>query len=102
MDTKERVRDLLGRAIDRANEVRPPESRIPQDASTPLTGPEAALDSLGLVNLVVAVETLAEEEFGAPLSLFEEMGNERAATSFRTVGALAAFLEQALASRASR
>ena len=45
MDTKERVRDLLGRAIDRANEVRPPESRIPKDASTPLTGPEAALDS---------------------------------------------------------
>jgi D-alanine--poly(phosphoribitol) ligase subunit 2 len=72
------------------------ENKIPLEngPEAPLFGAQGVLDSLGLVTLLVAVEQAIEEAFGIPLVLADEKALSRGKSPFRTVGALAQYIEE--------
>lgn len=61
-------------------------------AETILFGRKGKLDSIGLVNLVVAVETLIEEEFDVNLTIADERAMSQKHSPFRTVSTLADYI----------
>ena len=68
-----------------------------KDPETPLIGPGAALDSLGLVTLIVTLETRVADELGRSVTLANEQAMSRTRSPFRTLGTLAAYLDELLA-----
>lgn len=64
---------------------------------TPLFGGADGVDSLTLVHVVTGVERAAERAFGRRVILADERAMSRRSSPFRTVGTLAALLEERLA-----
>ena len=96
-DRLTRLRELMFAALDELNEQRPVTERLPKALDTELTGDRGALDSLGFVNLVVALEGRIETEFGVSISLLDDERLDPTAPQFRTVGAFVEFLSETLA-----
>ena len=61
------------------------------DANTRLFGHEGALDSMGLVTLIIAVEQAIEDEFGASVALADEKALSRARSPYRSMATLAEY-----------
>lgn len=66
----------------------------------PLFGTGAALDSLGLVSLIIAVEQKVEEETGKQLRLVNEKAMSRKNSPFRTLASLAEYVNELLKEQA--
>ena len=63
---------------------------------TRLFGGNSKLDSLGLVNLIVAVEQNIEDEFDITITLADERSMSQKHSPFRTVGSLVDYIEMLL------
>jgi acyl carrier protein len=61
---------------------------VPVAEGTVLLGEGGAVDSLGLVRLVMAVEQKLEDDFGRSVSLTDEKAMSQRNSPFRSVGAL--------------
>ena len=64
----------------------------PLDASFKLYGQEGELDSLGLVNFIVAAEQEFDETFGVPVTLADERALSQRESPFRTIQSLAEYI----------
>src|SRR5262249_58030703 len=95
--TENRVLEAVYRAIDEVNLQLPADRRLKKSSETALFGRAGSLDSLGLVNLIVAVEQAVEDELGASVTLADEKAMSQNASPFRTVGSLAAYVQRQLA-----
>jgi acyl carrier protein len=84
MDIEQAIYDAL-LAIDPA---------IPHARNTPLTGPDSQVDSLGLINVLQAVEEAALFE-GFDVSLTDDAAVD--AVPWATVGSLVAYVEERMA-----
>jgi acyl carrier protein len=93
---RDRVVQLLFRVIDDLNQNLPREGRLLKSIDTPLFGEESLLDSLGLVNLIVAAEDKIQEEFNATITIADERVVLQQRTPFRTVETLANYICQLL------
>ena len=82
-------------AIDVVNRQLPQARRLTKSPATVIVGPSGTLDSLGIVNFVLAVEERAGEVAGAPVRLLDEGAMLDENGPFRDVNTLAAFLESA-------
>jgi len=100
LPTEEDVLRIVYRAIDELNPQLPPERRLEKSPETALFGRTGRLDSLGLVNLIVAVEQAAEDELAVSVVLADEKAMSQRTSPFRTVGALAAYVRARLEERA--
>ncbi len=98
--TKDDVTRALFAAVDEINRHRPRSKRLTKTLDAALVGPAGALDSLGLVNLIVAAEAEIERAFGVGVALADEAAMARPDHSFRTLGALADFVHGRLAEAA--
>lgn len=81
------ILDLIYAAIDEINPTLPPDRQIAKSPETQLFGRGSALDSLGLVNLVVATEARLMEA-GATVSLADERAMSQRQSPFRSVATL--------------
>lgn len=63
------------------------------DEESALFGMNGFLDSLGLVNLVVALEGRVQEEFGVAVALADDRAVSQRNSPFRTIGSLVLFIE---------
>lgn len=86
-------------AIDEANEERQGIPLLPKSLETPLHGVEGGLDSLGLVNFLVAVEEGIERDFGQPIMLSDDRALAREPSPFESVRALVEYIDDLLAER---
>ena len=59
-------------------------------------GPDGVLDSMGLVNLVVAMEERVLEKFGVPITIADERAMSRTKSPFRNVANLAEYISELL------
>jgi acyl carrier protein len=96
-DTERRISRCVSGAIREVNALRAPDEQIAEDEATVLAGDGGALDSLGLVNLAVALDALVEGEFGQNIGLMGELLSAPDPTSFRTVGLLGNFVSARIA-----
>lgn len=99
MINNEKVIQAIFDAIDEINEQYPEEQRLTKSADTVLFGESGKLDSLGLVNLVVATEQRLEEIFDVSLTLADEKAMSQKNSPFRTVGTLAEYISKLLEGR---
>ncbi len=68
-----------------------------KDPATALIGADATLDSFALVTLIVTVEARVADELGRSITLASEHAMSRAESPFRTLGTLAAYVDELLA-----
>jgi acyl carrier protein len=88
MADKDRIRELIYRAIDRLNAQLPQDQQIPKTPSAVLFGPQGSLDSVGFVELVMDLQEALLDEYDVPITVADEQVLQNAANPFRTVQTL--------------
>jgi hypothetical protein len=86
---KSQVIQLVYNAVDEVNQQLRKSRRLAKSPDVVISGSGSALDSLGLVNLVFAVEQQVEQQFQVALVLAEASTPNPEADPFRTLGSLA-------------
>jgi acyl carrier protein len=89
-NNKQNIIQLIHNAVDEVNESLSEDRHLGKSNHTILLGETGQLDSLGLINLIVAVENRAEKTLGLHLNLGEAISNPE--TPLRTIGSLADFI----------
>lgn len=92
MMNSEKITQSVFSAIDDVNQSLPPEQRIEKAPDTVLFGHGGKLDSLGLVNLIVAIEQEIEASFGTTITLADEKAMSQNNSPFRTVESLVDYI----------
>jgi len=85
MFDKDKIKNIIYNSIDEVNSMLPQDQRVEKSMDTLLSGSNAALDSLGLVNLIVAVEQAVEKEFGVSLVLADERAMNQSQSPFSSI-----------------
>ena len=83
-------------AVAEVNRLLPPEQQVPTAAETLLAAEGGHLDSMGVVNLIVALDAALARRFGTTLSITEDMTLFGDAHPLETIGSLAACLKEKL------
>ena len=95
---RERALALIYEAIDIVNQQLPATKRLAHSPATIIVGAGGALDSLGIVNFVLALEEKAGDALRRPVQLLDSEWLAADAGPFRTVDSLTTHL-MALQSR---
>jgi D-alanine--poly(phosphoribitol) ligase subunit 2 len=90
------VLSMVYEAVARTNEDLEPELRIEARPDEMLMGPEAKLDSLGFVSLILEIEALARERLGVTLELVNDRALSQERSPFRTLESLVAYVEASI------
>jgi acyl carrier protein len=97
MEISKRIHGLIFEALEAIRETLPKGSPLPSDPDAPLLeSAGGALDSLGVVNLMVEVEGRIQSALGHSISLVPALAELPDTSPFRTVGALAAHIANLL------
>ncbi len=96
MTIEERVIEAIFGAVEGVNEQLPEKNQLEKSVDTILFGKSGKLDSLGFVNLIVAVEEKIEEEFGVMLTLADERAMSQKRSPFKSIKTLAGYILQLL------
>ena len=86
-----KIIQLIFKAVDELNPNLPKDQRLTKSRDTVLFGKSGKLDSLGLVNLIVAVEQKIEEEFEVSVNLANEKAISQKNSPFKTIATLASY-----------
>ncbi|MFC1484354.1 hypothetical protein ACFL5M_00860 [Candidatus Neomarinimicrobiota bacterium] len=90
--TKDRVLQTLFDIIDHFNQQRDANDQLEKSVETILSGEGGQLDSLGLINLIVAVEQKMEDEFHSTVILTDIDVLSSTNGPLHTIGSLASYL----------
>lgn len=85
---REKIKDIVYKAIDKINEGLPESQRLPKLPETCLFGDQGLLDSLGLVNLIVGLEKTLSKETGVFIALAQKRSLKNSINPFSTIGSL--------------
>jgi len=94
--TRDRILDLLYATVGELNTMLEPDMQLEPSPETLLYGERGQLDSLHLVELIVAAEQRIEDELGVCLTLADEHALARTTSPFRSLGTLADYVEERL------
>ncbi len=94
MFQRERIQSVVLTALDEVKQQLPPTNQCTLSTDTVLFGRGGVLDSLGLVNLIVAVEQRLEDELGITVVLADEKAMAQQNSPFRTVATLVDYILQ--------
>jgi hypothetical protein len=100
MTSRIEITDAVMDAIRDTNALLPPGGALEVSEGAGLLEPPGQLDSLGLVNLLVAVETRCLTALGATVSLVDSIQLPPEESPFRSVQSLVDHLERVLAAGA--
>lgn len=90
MDYKEKVVEVIFQSIDEINTQN--DLSIKKDINTKIFGSDSELDSLGLINLIVAVEQNIEDEFNVHITLADERAMSPEHSPFKNVDSMADYI----------
>lgn len=94
MQTAEKITEALFEAIDELNQQQPEDQQVQKEMNTPLFGSDGVLDSYALVNLIVTIEQKIQEKLDIAVTLADEKAMSQKNSPFRTVEALAGYIQQ--------
>tara|TARA_B100001971_G_C17832159_1_gene354308 strand:- start:241 stop:543 length:303 start_codon:yes stop_codon:yes gene_type:complete len=90
---RKKIRKIIISTINTMNENLDEAIQVKDGLDTVLYGNGGKLDSLDLINLIVAVEQNIEDEFDVPVTLADERAMTQEHSPFRTVESLLDYLE---------
>jgi acyl carrier protein len=93
---KMQILDLIYAAVEDLNRQGAVARPITPTPATALFGSASALDSLALINLIVAVEGNVQEKFGKMITLADDRALSQEVSPFSTVDTLATYVENLL------
>ncbi len=96
MVDRAQVTSAVFAAIEELNQDLPSGSVLEPAPDTVLFGRGSRLDSLGLVNLIVAVEGALADELGVDMTLADEKAMSQSSSPFRTVDTLVDYIVKRL------
>lgn len=91
--TSERIESAIFDALEEVNLTLPESMQLERSADSVIFGRGGKLDSLGLVNFVLAVEEKLST-LGLNVSLTDQRAMSRTRSPFRSVKTLSAFVEE--------
>jgi acyl carrier protein len=94
--TREEIKQAIFNVLDEINQELPQEKQLKKSETTVLFGQFGQLDSLGLVNLIVAIEEKLEEECNVSITLADEKAMSQRNSPFRTVASLIDYIAMLL------
>lgn len=94
--TRDQIAETVLRAIDNLNPQLPTDRQLERSLTARLFGREAPLDSLGLVNFIVAVEEQLSDDLDLTITLANEKAMSRKTSPFRSVDVLIDFVMEML------
>ena len=97
MATEDAVIQIIYRALSALNEELPADKQVQLAPGTKLFGPEASLDSLSLVSVIVDVEAAVADELGRSVSLTDDEAMSQSVVPFSDVNTLAAYIVRQVA-----
>jgi acyl carrier protein len=92
MTNNERITNVIFSAVEEVNDQLSRKQRLEKSIDTILFGKSGKLDSLALVNLIVAVEEKIQEEFGVTVTLADERAMSQTNSPFKSLGTLADYV----------
>ena len=95
-EIKKKVIKAIYSAIDDVNKMLPREARLSKSVDSIIIGRKSILDSLGVVNLIVAVEARIAEEFGFEITLVDARNVAGDGGPLSTLGALVDYISNIL------
>src|SRR3989338_8039588 len=96
MSRQQDIFQAICRAVDDVNPALPPARRLEKSPDVVLT---QHLDSMGMVNFVVATEERVAESLGVTVNLADQQAMTQAESPLKTIGTLARYIEQRLEER---
>jgi acyl carrier protein len=87
---------LILEVIDENNAQVPEDEQIEKSIDAALYGESGKLNSLGLVNFIVAIEQKVGEQFDTTITLADEKAMSQRNSPFRSVGTLVDYILQLL------
>ncbi len=93
---KENIIMAIYEAIDQINVSNKAGPLLEKSPKTVLFGESGTLDSLGLINLIVATEEAIERDFEKTITLADDRALSQKVSPFQTVETLAAYIETLL------
>ena len=87
---------IVFEALETLNQELDESARIVIGPTTPLFGPDAQLDSLSLVSVIVDVETALTIRWSAPISLTDDRAMSREISPFDDAGTLTDYILELL------
>ncbi len=99
MTSRAEVVEIILAAVETLNEELPPASRVIPSENLALFGPDADLDSLSLVSVIIDVETALTLRFDDPVALTDDRAMSREVSPFTDVSALTDYILELLAER---
>jgi acyl carrier protein len=90
--TENEAYEVVRKAIEELNAERKPQPEISTDMEARLFGQGAALDSLGLVTLLLSVEDRLAASHDLALTLADERAMSEKRSPFRTISALVQYI----------
>ncbi len=97
MVSKTAVIEIIYRALRSLNDELDEDKRVALAPDTRLFGPEASLDSLSLVSVIVDVESAVADELGRAISLTDDKAMSQQVSPFSNVTTLANYIVAQLA-----
>ncbi|OQY50377.1 MAG: acyl carrier protein [Candidatus Parabeggiatoa sp. nov. 2] len=94
--TREEIKQAVFNVLDEINQELPQEKQLEKSETTVLFGKFGQLDSLGLVNLIVAIEEKLQEECNVSITLADERAMSQRNSPFRTVASLIDYIAMLL------
>ena len=98
---KDKIVKAVFASIDEVNLMLPKDKQVEKSMAVMLFGSNSTLDSLGLVNLIVAVEQEVEEEFGISLVLADERAMRRKQNPFSSIATLVDYVYEMISQEVS-
>lgn len=101
MTQRDKVLKSIYEAVDEVNEQLPEERTLEKSPDTVLLGEAGRLESIELVNILVATESNVEDAFGVPISVTDERAISEKNSPFKTIESLCDFISNLLEEKSS-
>lgn len=96
MTEREKILKSIYEAVDEVNDQLSEDQQLEKSPDTVLLGESGKLESIDLVNILVATEENLEEAFGVPISITDERAVSEKNSPFTTIGSLCDFISNLL------
>ena len=84
-ERKDKIKEVIFQAIDNVNALLDEDGKIEKSLNADLLSQSTKLDSLGLVNLILAIEEIIQDDFGVAVTLASSMAMSSSSSPFRSI-----------------